>query len=83
MQDSIKYQITECQVNTNFCDDGTVIKLLEHVTMNNNLYLISESFDHSFLETLPKLIKNVTNNDLIAILFIRDLLGSMVKIYGQ
>ena len=72
----------DCQLNLNNCS-GTVMRLLEYIFIDNNLYLISESSDVSLIDHLPYLILNNQENQLIAVLLVYDLLKILKKICQQ
>lgn len=59
----VMLQINNCRVSLNHCRGGVATKLLEHLFVSNNLYLVSQATDSVTLaEYLPYLLDKYQDN---------------------
>lgn len=60
-----------------------MIHLIEHLFLHNNLYLVSEEYESSLVESLPYLIKENKKNDLVSILVVHEVLKTLKDLVKQ
>ena len=80
-KESVLKQIETCQSFFNHAKGSVTTKLIDHIFVQNNLYLVMEAYDISLIEHLPFLIKENQSNELVSIMVVHDTL-KMQRTFG-
>ncbi len=82
LREGILRQVVDCQHNFNHCGSA-VTRLVEFVSSDKSLNLISEVHEGQLTEMIPYLKAMNDQNNLVSVLLANDLLKIIIKIYIQ